>query len=656
MVGRTAEGSRSSDVVDAALLSIAILRHVNEGIALIRVSDASIVFANPYFERMFGYATGELLDRHVSILNASGDADPTEVAEEIIAALRTEGRWEGELHNRRKDGSTFWSWASVSTFEHPELGRVWVTVQRDVSHRRLLQEQLVRAKAFLDSIVENIPDMVFVKDATDLSFVLFNRAGEELLGHRRADLIGKNDYDFFPKAEADFFTEKDRAVLRDKAVLEIAEEPIDTATHGVRLLRTKKIPIFDDSGAATYLLGISEDVTQLQEAERIRRRHEQTTTAVNAILRAVNTHVDVTAAFPEVCDGLRALASCSSATVAVFDERREWLHFVAADAPWPAGVSGGVRMRVSEYPGGPELVAGHAYEVPDLAALTHFPIVHYGHAIGFRSTLSVPLFAGQRVIGLLTLLWDSSNGAVAVDREVLAQAASALAIAIERHRLFQQVRDGHARLAVLSRRLLAVQETERRHLARELHDEIGQYLTGVSLLLSQLVHAPAEGFEARVAEVGRVVAELIDRVRDLSLDLRPAILDDFGLLPALRGLFERFERQAGLAVNFTQIGLDRRFASDVETAAYRIVQEALTNVARHARAGAVEVRATAGDEQIVVEVADRGSGFDVDAALASASSSGLSGMRERAALLGGSLDIESQLGVGTTIRAALASR
>ncbi len=639
-----------------ASLSTAVLRHVNEGISLTRAADARIVFANPYFERMFGYAPGELLGRHVSILNSPGAADPRDVAGDIIAALQAHGRWEGELYNRRKDGACFWSHASVSTFDHSELGTVWISVQRNVSERKRLEEQLVRAKSFLDSIVENIPDMVFVKDAKDLSFVLFNRAGEELLGHGRADLIGKNDHDVFPKAEADFFTEKDRAVLRDGTVLEISEEPIDTATRGPRLLRTKKIPILDDKGAPAYLLGISEDITERQEAERLRRRHERTTTVVNAILSAINAHVDVTAAFPEVCAGLRELAQCSSASLALFDDRREWIRFVATDAPWPSSMNHDTRLRVAEYPGGPELLAGHSYEVRDLASIAHFPIVHYSYAIGFRSTLSLPLYTGRDVIGLLTLLWGEVDGCTTADMGVLVHTTSALAIAVERHRLFEQVRVGHERLAALSRRLLTVQETERRHLARELHDEIGQYLTGISLLLSQLEHRPPGDFQARVGELSRLVGDLIDRVRDLSLDLRPAMLDDFGLLPALRWLFERFFRQTNVTVEFEQVGLERRFSPDVETATYRIVQEALTNVARYASVDAVRVQASAIHGRLSVVIEDRGAGFDAEAELMSASTSGLSGMRERAVFLGGRLSIESQPGVGTRIRAEFENR
>lgn len=118
----------------------------------------------------------------------------------------------------------------------------------------------------LQSIVENLPDMIFVKDAEALRFVRFNRAGESLLGHSRNDLIGKNDYDFFPTEQAEAFTEKDRQVLAGDSVVDIPEEPIQSAARGLRWLHTKKIPIRDDDGNPTYLLGISRDVTDLRDA------------------------------------------------------------------------------------------------------------------------------------------------------------------------------------------------------------------------------------------------------------------------------------------------------------------------------------------------------------------------------------------------------
>jgi PAS domain S-box-containing protein len=115
---------------------------------------------------------------------------------------------------------------------------------------------------FFQSIVDNVPDMIFVKEAKELRFVLFNKAGEELLGYPRKDMIGKNDYDFFPKNQADFFTAKDQTTLKKKVLLDIPEEPIQTRYKGLRFLHTKKIPILDDKGAPKYLLGISEDITE----------------------------------------------------------------------------------------------------------------------------------------------------------------------------------------------------------------------------------------------------------------------------------------------------------------------------------------------------------------------------------------------------------
>jgi two-component system cell cycle sensor histidine kinase/response regulator CckA len=132
-------------------------------------------------------------------------------------------------------------------------------------------EELRRANAFLDSIVENIPDMVFLKDARELRFVRFNRAGEELLGYSRTDLLGKNDHDFFPKEQADLFTLYDRLVLDGRAVADIPEEPLQTRHKGERVLHTKKVPILDVKGVPEYLLGISEDITERKRAEAERR-------------------------------------------------------------------------------------------------------------------------------------------------------------------------------------------------------------------------------------------------------------------------------------------------------------------------------------------------------------------------------------------------
>ena len=151
----------------------------------------------------------------------------------------------------------------------------------------------INEKEFLEDIVENIPDMIFIKTADTLNFKMVNKAGEELLGHSREELLGKNDYNFFPKNEADFFTQKDREVLHNKKMLNIPEEKIKTKNLGQRILHTKKIPILNKEGTPKYLLGISEDITENKKTEKILtnayvavRKQKAEVVAANLLLKA----------------------------------------------------------------------------------------------------------------------------------------------------------------------------------------------------------------------------------------------------------------------------------------------------------------------------------------------------------------------------------
>ncbi len=156
------------------------------------------------------------------------------------------------------------------------------------------QEELRRSEAFLNSVVENIPNMIFVKDAEDLRFVKFNKAGEELLGFNRQDLISKNDYDFFPKDQADFFIRKDREVLKNRQLVDIPEELIQTMHLGERILHTKKIPIIDKDGEPLYLLGISEDITELKRTEELLKKSEKKYRSIfeNAVMGIFQVTID----------------------------------------------------------------------------------------------------------------------------------------------------------------------------------------------------------------------------------------------------------------------------------------------------------------------------------------------------------------------------
>jgi PAS domain S-box-containing protein len=171
------------------------------------------------------------------------------------------------------------------------LGRIWFF--RDITIRKQVEEELRQMNSFLNSILENIPDMIFLKDSKALKFVRINHAGEVLLGYSRDDLIGKNDHDFFPKEQADFFTAKDWEVLRGKTVVDIPEEPLQTRDRGVRIIHTKKVPILDASGDPEYLLGISEDITDRKQVEDQLKKRDLELQAKTLSLEELNVALKV---------------------------------------------------------------------------------------------------------------------------------------------------------------------------------------------------------------------------------------------------------------------------------------------------------------------------------------------------------------------------
>jgi two-component system sensor histidine kinase UhpB len=219
--------------------------------------------------------------------------------------------------------------------------------------------------------------------------------------------------------------------------------------------------------------------------------------------------------------------------------------------------------------------------------------------------------------------------------------------------LFEQVSAGRQHMRALSEALIEIQETERRNLALELHDELGQVLSAIKMSLDIIPNLPQKAANERIRRLQMMLGDLIGSVRRMALNLRPSMLDDKGLLPALLWLFKDYQSQCGEAVSFEQTGLGGRFPPQVENTAYRIVQEALTNVIRHAGNKQVYVNIGTDEQCMTLHIKDFGVGFNPEQALSKGVSSGISGMRERARLLDGEMIIHSAPGEGTSVTARL---
>ena len=263
--------------------------------------------------------------------------------------------------------------------------------------------------------------------------------------------------------------------------------------------------------------------------------------------------------------------------------------------------------------------------------------------IGARTGLWVPLVVRGQSIGVIEAhdKLGSEPRFSDTDLRLAETFASRAAVAVD---LSERI----ARDAL--RRVVDAQELERRRLARELHDETGQALTSILLGLKTLEETlEADEARAATARLRELVVATLQDVRRLAVELRPSALDDFGLVAALEHLASSFSEQTGIAVDLGVALGTERLPGEVETALYRIVQESLTNVVKHARARRVSIALTRMEGSVTAVVEDDGQGFDPDEA--PSGGFGLIGMRERLALLGGRLRIESSPGAGTTIAA-----
>jgi len=213
---------------------------------------------------------GDVDGAHAGVPVHGGDeiADMARAVEQFLEDRRRRGQAEDALQRLNVELE-----ARVAQ-RTAELSTSLAAQRAEVAERQLAEESARASEHFLNNIVENIPDMIFVKDAATLRFVRFNKAGEQLLGYPREAFIGKDVHDMFPKDEADFYALKDRAVLESRRAVDIPEEPVHTR-HGVRLLHTIKIPILDVRGEPLFLLGISRDITEQKRADEELRHHRE---------------------------------------------------------------------------------------------------------------------------------------------------------------------------------------------------------------------------------------------------------------------------------------------------------------------------------------------------------------------------------------------
>jgi signal transduction histidine kinase len=545
--------------------------------------------------------------------------------------------------------------------------RTWAAVERAHAEAALQQSE-ARLRSVFESIDEGfcIAEMIF--DANDrpidYRFLQANPLFEQQTG--LAGAVGRTARELVPDLEEWWFETYGRVALTGEAVrFEHESVPMgrwfDVYASRVGGPASRQVAIvFNNITARKAAEAQVHAALAAEQAARMAAEAASTRTMrLQAVTAALAGALSREAVIQVITDHGVAATGASVAVVGLLDAAGEQLEVVGWGGPYlaanpdrrPLPFDAPLPQTTAVRTGEPVWL----YSRTDAA--TRFPGFETIMArFGDHAVAALPLLSADRVLGSLTFGFPMPHSFAPEDRSFLIILAQQCAQALERARLYSEVLVGQERLQHLSQRLIQAQEQERRHLARELHDEVGQALTGLRLALELAERLPAEQRAERLADAHRATQDLIAKIRVLSLDLRPAMLDDMGLLPALLWQLKRYREQTGISVELRHWGLDQRLPSTVETVAYRVIQEALTNIARHAGVPTATVTLLASDGQLLVQIRDAGRGFVLSDVLANNASSGLVGMQERVALLGGTLSIETEPGQGVCITADLPLR
>jgi PAS domain S-box-containing protein len=600
-----------------------------------------IVRANPTWERILGW-TGEEAPRDDILEKLVPDPIERESARVFIE--QTDIGWRDFQLRSRNGNVVETSWARFSLSD-----RSSILVALDVTERK-------RAEERFRELAENIDEAFWVLTGDGEELLYLNRAGERLTGFSLQSLRGR-------RAWLKTFHPEDRALAWSAATgdPEAGQDLRMVRPNGaIRWCRVHATLIRASAGEILHICGITTDVTERREAENERARllASQTAaraTAENALARlhAIESitdsalgHVGLNELLHELLTRLRSALNADDAGVLLLNDDRSGLLVRAYDGaqilktlgltiPLDSPLAGRVLKE-----GKPLAARGF-----DHADAPEWRRTMDGAGVSFASGIGAPLTVEGKTIGVAIVASQTDRAFTEDDLDLLRIVGDRVAPAIERARLMETLRGGRERLELLSRRLITIQEEQRRRVAIELHDELGQILTALKIDL--------DSKPAKIAEAVENVDLAMKRVRDLALELRPAMLDDLGLAAALRWYADRFAQQTGAVVHLAVEEVPN-LAIEVATSCFRVAQEALTNLARHAGAKNVWLALRPAGAEIELTIRDDGSGFDAPAALTSAArgeSVGLVSMQERTSLAGGSIAIHSTPGTGTEIRA-----
>lgn len=610
--------------------------------------DGTLITANAALATILGYdSVADLLK-----INLTTDAYVNEgERKRLIDRYEPEGHVADlEVQWKRKEGAPIWIQLSAHAVKDPQgVTQYFEGFVRDITEQKRAEKARQSSARRYRDLVELTHDLVWAVDAQG-RITYMSPASRRFYGREPDEMVGHFYNEFVPPDQARLSAALLEKILATGEVTLGFENRVLRKDGSEVILLTNAVVLHDEAGNAVGTAGTAQDITERRRAEETLQRQAAQLATLHEIELEISAESELSRVLDVVTRRAGEMLNATHCNTYICDREGGGLTLVASIDKYEFEL----QLKAGEGLAGVAVLTGSAQLIDDYNAWPGRAAVFEGTEFG--PALGAPLKWQQTVIGAISIARERAADPFTMEElHFLEQIAAEAAIAIHQATLFEEVQDGHSRLRVLSHKLIDAQETERKHISRELHDQVGQALTALQINLQGLQYSLDKGVGAdQLSESLTIVEDTLGQVHDLSLELRPSLLDDLGLVAALRWYLDRVADRAGLLAWFEAGSLRTRLPSDIETACFRIAQEALTNVVRHASAKTVWVELTHSDSRLELSILDDGAGFDVRGASrlgGTSASLGLEGMRERTAAAGGKLKIRSSLGQGTEVRA-----